>query len=308
MRRKNPGWLSATGAVLLFLAAPLQTIAATDPAPVLPFAPPAGWQPMPSAMVPDMMLSWMKGTQSFGVYRLNFPISGAQLTQALKAGSQAVGTVVSSDSTPICDAPAAKAVIRVEDSKELLTEQMQSLDGAMYVSVYRHSESIQPDHAIDAFMGGFCGSRSLSATTPPSGWASLNAKLLGIWFSPRGPTESVAAISRAPQSDVESWASFALSTTANTSSVTILSKKTGTLCGNPAFFFTATAAPHGVPAIDVQMAATQSSSASYMLLYSHPKTSAADPAAVASLATLCISHGSPAAPPAAAPAQATATP
>jgi hypothetical protein len=292
MRRNGRPWFRSTAALLLLLAAPLQTRAATDPAAALPFTPPAGWQPLPATMLPDLALSWVKGTESFGVTRINFPIDGGQLAQALKAGSQTVGTVVSSDSTAICAAPAAKVVIKIEDSKELLTEQMQSIDGATYVLVYRHPEAGQPEHAIDAFMGGFCGSRSFGATTPPAGWRSLDAKVLGIWFSPRGPTESITAISRTPQGDVESWASFALNTTANASAVTILSKKTGTLCGNSAFFFSATATPHGAPAVEIQVAATQATSASYMLLYSRPKTSVADPAAVASLSTLCISHAS----------------
>jgi hypothetical protein len=308
MRRMSRSWLHSTTALLLLFAAPMNTRAATDPVAALPFTPPVGWQPLPAAMVPDLALSWVKGTTaSFGVTRISFPIDAGQLTQALKAGSQTIGTVVSSDSTEICAAPAAKVVIKIEDSKELLTEQMQALDGATYVLVYRHSDAVEPEHAIDAFMGSFCGSRSLGTVTPPAGWRSQNAKLLGIWFSPRGPTESLTAISRTPQSDVESWASFALSTTSNASAVTILSKKTGTLCGNPAFFFSATATPHGVPAVDIQVAATQSASASYMLLYSRPKTSVADPIAVTSLSTLCISHGSQPGRPEAAPAATSGT-
>jgi hypothetical protein len=307
MRRNGRPWLSSTAALVLLLAAPIQTPAATEPA-ALPFTPPAGWQPLPAKMLPDLALSWVKGTESFGVTRINFPIDGGQLAQALKAGSQTIGTVVSSDSTAICNAPAAKVVIKIEDSKELLTEQMQSMDGATYVLVYRHPEAGQPEHAIDAFMGGFCGSRSLGATTPPAGWRSQDAKVLGVWFSPRGPSESITALSRTPQGDVESWVSFALNTTANSSAVAILSKKNGTLCGNPAFFFSATATPHGVPAVEIQVAATQATSASYMLLYSRPKTSVADPAAVASLSTLCISHGAQTIRPEAAPAAALPTP
>jgi hypothetical protein len=276
---------SATAALTLGIAL-TQTHAVADPGP-LPFTPPAGWQPVPSAMIPDLLLSWLSGSSSFGVTRVSFPIADSQLTQALKAGSSALGTEISSSSDPVCGAPSARAVIKVEDSSEILSEQMQSLDGATYVSVYRHPASVKADHAIEAFMGSFCGSKSLERKALPAGWHSLNAKLLGIWFSPKGPGESVAALSRDPQPDLKSWATFAVNTTVNPAAITIHSDKTGTLCGNPAYFFNATAKPHGAPEADIQMAATQSSSSSFMLLYSHPATSAADPAAVASLSTLC---------------------
>lgn len=278
--------LGSAAAALTLGIALTQTRTVADPPP-LPFKPPAGWQPVPSAMIPDLLLSWVNGSSSFGVIRISFPIADSQMTQALKAGSSALGTEISSSSDPVCGAPAARAVIKVEDSSEILTEQMQSLDGATYVSAYRHPASVQADHAIDAFMGNFCGSKSLERKALPAGWNSLNGKLLGIWFSPKGPSESIAALSRDPQPDVKSWATFAVNTTVNPSGITIHSNKTGTLCGNPAYFFSATAKPHGAPEADVQMVATQSSSSSFMLLYSHPATSAADPAAVASLSTLC---------------------
>jgi hypothetical protein len=238
-------------------------------------------------MIPDVLLSWVNGSSSFGVIRISFPIADSQLTQALKAGSNALGTEIDSSSDPVCQAPAARADIKVEDSSEILTEQMQSLDGATYVSAYRHPASVKADHAIDEFMANFCGSKSLERKPLPAGWHSLNAKLLGVWFSPKGPSESIAALSRDPQADLKSWATFAVNTTVNPAGITIHSSKTGTLCSNPAYFFDATAKPHGVPAADIQMVATQSSSSSFMLLYSHPATGAADPAAVASLSTLC---------------------
>jgi hypothetical protein len=208
----------------------------------------------------------------------------------------ALGTVQSSGSPAVCGQPSAQIVIQLKNNGPILTEQEQVLDGMTYISTYSRPAGTSADPAITAVMTNYCGSSSLAHITPPNGWQTNNIKILGIWL--RSISENITVLSTDPRPDAAKLAQDALSTTVKTPDVTILSSKVGTLCGNPALFVSSKAKLPTGSELQIELVTTQSSSAAYTLIYSHPATTPADPTATASLMTLCAGQ-STTAPPAA---------
>jgi len=280
--------------------------ASADTPDAVPFTPPAGWQALPSAIIPVPLLNWLNGTSSFGVNGVAIPVKLTQMAPMLKAQAGNMGTLESSTSNAVCGQPALQFVVKVDGTGQILSEQIQSLGGTMYVSAYARSGGTQADPAIRAFMAKFCGSKSLANLTPPSGWKSIDARLLGIWLSRTSPTNMMMAFSRKSQADSESMVNEMVRSTIKSPTVNVVSRRTGTLCGNPASFITVRATPSKLPETELQAVVTQSPSVAYLLMYSHPAASAADPAAVAALSTLCASPNATA-PQATAPSAGTST-
>jgi hypothetical protein len=270
----------------LSLLASMRISAAADTGAALPFTPPAKWQAMPAAIIPTTPIAWVEGHSFFGITKVSSGLPAGQLTQMLKMGAAALGTVLQTNSPSVCGEPAARVVVRGKTS-QILTEQAQTLEGATYVSLYVRPASTVADPAIVAVMANSCVSKAIDRITPPSGWRAYHAQIIGLWL---GPTlaQTLTAISTDPQSDAQSLAQEAATTTLKVPIVTIVSHKAGSLCGHPAFFWTArTKPPNGSGEVEIQLASTQSSSVAYVLVYAHPAATPADPAASASLMTLC---------------------
>jgi hypothetical protein len=289
--------LAGVAIAALTLIAATSSGADADTTAPLPFTPPTGWQTLPSAFLPTQVLTWSSGTSAFNIGQLSAALPIAQAAEALKISAGALGTVLSSSSPAVCGQPSEQIVIQMKNNGPILTEQEQVIDGMTYISTYSRAAGTSADPAITAIMASYCGSSSLAHITPPSGWQTNNIRILGVWL--RNISENITVLSMDPRPDAAQLAHDALTTTVKTPDVTILSSKAGTLCGNPALFVTSNAKLPTGGELQIEVVTTQSSSAAYILVYSHPPTTPADPAATASLMTLCA--GPPTATPPAAP-------
>jgi hypothetical protein len=299
--------VAALVATLLVAGVASQAAAAGDAA-AIPFTPPATWQMLPASFIPKTLVTWAGAGSSFGVSQSPVAVPIDQMIQGLTTGASAFGKIESANTVSICGEPAAVIVVQAPDSATM-TEQVQSIGGTTFFSIYRRPASSPVEPALTTLMAGFCGEKSLVAAEPPPGWQSHEIRMLGIWLV--SPLQTISAIAMDPRPNAADMATDALGTTIKTPNVTIVSKSSGTLCGNPAQFFTAKAKPAGLDEITVELEMTQSASVAYMLSYTYPSGSTPDPSAEAALKTLCAPNGAPAtAPvPAAAPSPAaSATP
>jgi len=251
----------------------------------LPFTPPVSWQPLPSVFAPSTPLDWSDGPSSLIVSRINAPLPFDALERGLKLAAGATGRIVSSTTPTICGKRAAALTIALSDAAGTLDEQIQGLDNATYIAIYRHPTGSPADPVVSALLANFCGAKTLAAAAPPAGWKAHRIALLGSWISPA--VHTLTAVAMDPEPDTEGLAKEAVGTTIKSPNVTIVSQSGGTLCGNPAQFITANAHPAGQSPMNVQVELTQSSSAAYVLVYTYPDGAQPDSAATDSLKTLC---------------------
>jgi hypothetical protein len=275
----------ATRLATLFGLTTLFAVASAD-APALPFQPPANWQALPTAFIPHPIVSWQKGLSSFTLMSTAFAIPPEKLEPLIKGQAAFIGSVASEASTPVCGLPAAQLVINMTGASQTMTEQVLSTDGVTYIFAYARPTDTPADASIATTMSGFCGEKSVASLAPPTDWTSSNAQLLGLWIGAT-PTEQVTLMSSTPQTDAQQLARDVARTAFKGAQLAIVSNTTGLLCGLPARFFSAKVTPNGLPPSLVTMETTQSPTKAYILIYAHPTTSSDDPAALASLKTLC---------------------
>lgn len=251
----------------------------------LPFTPPSSWQSLPAAFIPTTPLNWANGKSSISISRVGASLPFEAIEHGLTLAAGSTGQISSSTTPTICGRPAALLTIAQADAGVTLDEQIQGLDGATYISVYRRPTGTAADPAIAALLASFCGAKTLAATAPPPGWKAHRLAILGTWISPA--LQTLTAVAMDPQPDAASMAKEAVGTTIKTPNVTMVSHSSGTLCGYPAEFFTAKAQPAGLAPMLVQGEITQSSSVAYAIAYGYPADAKPDSAATDSLKTLC---------------------
>lgn len=276
-------------------AAPAVAPAAGDPVSALPFTPPAGWQTMPAAFIPKVPVTWGRARSIFDITELTSGLPADALAQVLKSGAEQLGKLTSQTSAAVCGSAAPRVVIRTPTG-QILTEQAQTIAGATYVSLYIRPESTAADPAILRVMSTTCDDKALAQLAPPNGWRAYHGQILGIWIG-ASPTATLTAIATNPEPNVEGLMDAAVATTIKNPNLTVISHRTGTLCGNPAFFSTVRVkAPNSSLHLEVQFAATQSAKAAYALIYAHPVSLPADAKVSASLDSLCAPQAPPPAP------------
>lgn len=260
---------------------------------LLPFTPPAGWTELPArAMATQITNTWQRAasrgmppsTFTEMVAPFAFPASASAGQRASFCGFP--GRVVMNTRTT----PAGRTVTIMASVTR---------NGYNYFMVYVRPAQLPADQAIMSVVHGFCPPTNghIATLDAPHGWqASGSITSLGAWMG-NGPMQMMN-LSSGPH--MVNLADVARDTGANGSQAISLTSKPGTLCGLPAFFVTL--APN-VPAmpVTIEQAITQNESASYMLTYMHPANAPADPAAEASLRSLCAK-------PVAAPTPLSATP
>jgi hypothetical protein len=281
----------ATLVALALIAAPALAAADGETSPP-PFIPPANWQALPSSLLPHPLATWTSGQSAFNIQTIAVPVPEANLKAILDLQASTLGKAVSSTDDSVCGKPAAQETIELKSSPQTLSMQVQSGDGATYILAYAHPTDVKPDPAIDSVMKQFCGASSVAALAPPAGWIANDARLVGIWVGTT-PSQNITLLSRSTDTNAEALAKDAARTAFKGSDVTIVSNTKGTLCGNPATFFSAKANPSGVGEVNVRMELTQSPTTAYILVYSHLASTPDDGEAISSLATLCANAAPP---------------
>ena len=174
-----------------------------------------------------------------------------------------------------------------------MTQQFMISNGVLYTLSYTRTPNLPDDKAAQTWMHSFCpgGLAALDAVAAPVGWRSKApltspTQRLGTW---RSASASIVMLVEAPIAE-------SLETTGNrayqffggsdSSVLTISSKRETTLCGNEALFLAGSLDLTFMRA-NMVMALTQNQQHRYIALYAHPSTEADDPAALASLQTLC---------------------
>ncbi|MGH7755205.1 MAG: hypothetical protein ACREM8_02835 [Vulcanimicrobiaceae bacterium] len=291
--RSLPRTLIFASAMVIAAGAP----ALADDATPLPFVPPAAWQPIPAALIPPTPLSWAHDGSSLSVSQTPVPLDSPKLSGIMKAAFATSGTVEQSSHPPACGKQAVRFVVRPAAGNLLMTQQIQSAGDVTYLISYLRPANVADDPVIERTISQLCSAQALANAAPPPGWSVNHIRILGVWIGP-SPLQTIVAVAGDPQANVAGLETQALRTTVHTPNVEVRSQRTGTLCGLPAYFATAQTAKGPEPTI-VQVAATQSQAAAYVLIYTHPVRQAADPKASASLQTLCAapSAGAPSAAP-----------
>jgi hypothetical protein len=246
---------------------------------------------LPAALIPPAPALWTNNGASFGVTRLRPTAPAATLRQALAQAAASLGTVTATTTTSICGAPAAVAEI-APDATTKMTEQIQTIDDATYGLVYDRQAALPPDPQIVALMASFCGAKSLEHMTLPDGWHTRTVNTLGVWVSPR--QQMISALTISPPPTAAEMLQTTVGSSAKTPALVLESLTSGTLCGSPAQFLSARVTLLGRAPASVRVEVVSNGTLAYGMTFSFPVDAEPDPAALASLKTLCAPTAAPA--------------
>jgi hypothetical protein len=262
----------------------------------LPFTPPAGWQPLPGAVVPPPLIHWEEGRSTFSVFGLGVGGDATMFdrlfaTQASASG----GTIVSSSTQRICGRPGVRVVVHSDAAKTFTIEQAESIGGSLYVMSYARGDGDAVSAPISQFLSTTCNGAAITSAKPPLGWTVVGGRLIGVWVG-KSPAFSISLISGPPQHYLEQFSNDAqqeLALAGASASAGKSAIETRTLCGLPATFATSHVASKNGQPLDITTEHTQSSTVAYTLIYTRPSNAAEDPKVDASLASLCAAVSSP---------------
>jgi hypothetical protein len=260
----------------------------------LPFTPPAGWQPLPGAVVPPPLIHWEEGRSTFSVFGLGAGGDPAMFDRIFAAQASASGsTIVSSSTQKICGRPGVRVVAHSDAAKTSTIEQAESIGGALYVMSYARGDGDAVSAPLSQFLSATCNGAAITSAKPPQGWTVVGGRLIGVWVG-KSPAYSISLISGPPQhyleqfsNDVQQKLAIAGASDGNGSS------EPRTLCGLPATYATSHVASKNGQPLDITTEHTQSSTVAYTLIYTRPSSAGDDPKVDASLASLCAAVSSP---------------
>lgn len=275
----------------------------------LPFTPPAGWVQMPSSAFNTQISDVWKGPQlaggkhaTFSIVTVPFVGSVSALAGMAKNGKH-TGPVQIVSNTPVtvCGVAGRTIVARMGSGAKSTTMQQEVLskNARGYMLIYTRPSSAAADTRIAALMKQFCPAQDggIPSLTPPNGWhvdvSRLSMQSMGMWMGTH-PGEVMMLMKTTqplPLSKLAGDLHAGASSAEAKKYVTLVSQRQTQLCGNPAIDVTMQMKVPSFPMV-MQQVVTQAKGTTYLLNYMHPASVASDPAAQASLQTLCAS-GSP---------------
>lgn len=266
-------------------ASPSPVVSASPPA-SQPFTAPAGWTQMPSTLATQVRNAWVRslsGNQTATFAEVLIPIPSAPNTS----------TAAVSKTITLCGLPATKttATPALAGKHGVLESEVVSRGGYTFMLVYLRPQNSSADPAIEKVMAGFCPSEDgqLPPLPIPANWKASPAngfQQKGMWLGSR-PLQTMLLMQGPKAASLGSALAAAQTPgSAAKSIVTVKSRKKTTLCGLPALLVDLHVAAPSMP-MDMHAAVTQNNSKLFLLIYLHPSSEAADPAALKSLQTLC---------------------
>jgi hypothetical protein len=272
------------------------------------YVPPSGFTMAPADSVPAAKLVWKPVSVQLGTGKFvqNFtalakPFSGTVQMAANGArtiySSGMLGRTASDVASAVCGAPARTFTLDVPAGtlRASIVQQLLVKDGTLFVFTYTREAGTPQDATIVKWMQSFCPPQNgdLTKVSPPNGWATMP----GAEFVPMatwlGTPGSVIQLVQGPAGPSLTDAAKAMTSLlaqnsqSNVKSVfDVGTPQTGTLCGNQAVFLSMTLHLGQVTML-MHEAITQNANKAYGLTYGHLSSMPDDPAAVASLKTLC---------------------
>jgi hypothetical protein len=254
-------------------------IVAAASAAALPFTPPAGWTELPSRATQIRVRSWQGPSLKNGL-RQQFTESIMPLP--LPASTQ-------SHRLSVCRTKVTSASSTINVNGMTITNESAATNGYTYMLTYARPTISRANKQITTLLRNFCPppSGELANLGMPSGWTQ-NPELntMGVWMG-NAPMQMMH-LAMGPQSGsvaalvASESAPLKLAPDARVN----VSTKTGTLCGWPSAFITIAANSPMFPIV-IEGEMTQGNGVAYYLTYIHPASATPDPAAVASLHSLC---------------------
>jgi len=267
----------------------------------LPFQPPSTWTPLPSSVTSAQVKNVWQSRLSNG-NRATFtevvvplPIGASTMTHGIRSALEHSGATVSSQPVRLCGAQGEllTAQQRMEGQSTILLQQIVNKGGYTYMLMYSRPQGTPADPAITAVIRGFCPSGTAAVPTlgVPANWkavAGSGLHTVGMWLGTqpmqtmvlmKGPHMSslsqLMGATQAPKADVP-----------QSKYVRVVSTEQTSLCGLPAIFVRLQMNVPAMP-MSMQQVVTQSTTASYGLMYAYPSSEKPDPAAIGALHTLC---------------------
>lgn len=282
----------------------------------LPFTAPPGWVQLPaSAVHTEVGNVWQSPPlksgkhATFSTLTMPFPGSVDALSTVLKAHRHAGPVqVVTNVPVTLCGVSGRAITLKTGSGANAVVIQQELIakDGRGYMAVYGRPATAPADPHVLAVMKQLCpgAGGTIPKLTPPHGWTAnenVSMQMIGMWMGTH-PGEMMMLMrtdAAVPLAKIAGELHGNMNTGAS-KYLQVVSQKTLRLCGNPALDV---AMQLNIPNFPMAMEqiATQAGGKTYMLSYLHPTSVAADPAAQASLQSLCAS-GAPQPNPSASPA------
>jgi len=203
----------------------------------------------------------------------------------------------------LCGTPAYMMTRKVNagHASAILQQEIAVKSGYAYILLYTRPAATGANTQISAMMRAFCpsGSETIPAMKLPAGWtkSSTELEVVGAWMGTR-PGQIITLMRGSQMSSLDKLLSTARLRSGNGGSgkslFKITSQRTVSMCGYPGMTVDMSVNATQVPT-DMHFALTQGNGASYVLMYMQMGTAPTDPAAMASLRTLCVTRTSPAA-------------
>lgn len=301
-----------TGVITLVLAA---TTAA------LPFIPPVAWVQLPQRAVAVHGVVWkgpkaLHGPQpALTAVAFPSPLGVGMLSGSMSktAGKNKFVTRISNTPLRLCGVPARMIVTRVRAAggDNVVQQVVAARNGYGYMLMYTRPAGTPADARILHAMRAFCpsGSGTIQVLQLPAGWTKdpTDMQTVGMWMGTQ-PGQMMMLMRGSQMASLDQvftrTQEKSLTAKSGKNPVKIVVHRDVTMCGYPGMLVDVSMAG-GPLAVSSHMAITQGAGASYVLSYVQMGNTANDPAAMASLRTLCAAGASPA--PSASPVP-TATP
>lgn len=303
---ENSDARKAIGTLCVAVPIPLGTPAPT-PSPAaspLPFKPPTGWVNMLGAVpMPAFRGVWSgpksgSTTSNVSIVSQVFPGTVEHLSNQTKlvGAGMLESKMTAQSSGTICGFPARFITVSKPMGVDTLAmdQAMYVANGTAYMMNYTHSATQPPDSQIQQLLASLCPAQIESGKiTFPAGWSAnktQGTRLAGMWANPSSPGQMVNLMTTSFTGTLDrltkATATNGIPGGAASKVLKILSQRNGSLCGLPARFLSAKM-NLGMISMRLEQAATIYKGNAYVLTYGRAGAQTANPAALASLKTLC---------------------
>jgi hypothetical protein len=298
--RKAIGTLCVAAPITLGTPSPTPTPAASP----LPFKPPSGWVNMLGEVpMPAFHGVWSgpkSGSTTSNVSILTEPFPGtverlSNQTKLVGAGMLQSKMTAQSSGT-ICGFPARFMTVSKPMGVETLAmdQSMYIANGTAFMMTYTHGAAQPPDPQIQQLLASLCPDQIESGKiTLPAGWSANKAsgmRLAGMWMNPSSVGQMVNLITTPFAGSLDRLTTVTMTNGvpggAASKVFKMLSHRNGSLCGLPARFLSAQM-NLGIMPMRLDQAATIYKGNAYIVTYGRMNGQAANPAALASMKTLC---------------------
>jgi hypothetical protein len=249
------------------------------------FVPPAGWTQNPVLAQQPAPRIWLpsSGTNST-IAALVLPMPNPLAFADMMHSGNPAGTTVSVDTATACGSPARIVHLAGTVPAEIVLERS---GGTSYAVAYMWAPSTPEDGGALRFVTHFCPSSvdAIDTLGAPPGWSGEPAlHVVNAWSDP-SMEQSLMLFSGAPMS-LLALTQTMLAPMTTIGGVVLANKPAFALCGHPANEAVATLSIPGILSLELDAIATQSATASYLLLY---QTASPDPAVLATMHGFCPS-------------------